>query len=64
MRAEWLPLLMSGPLLLAGLLVVVPRRTLERALLVLVPVISLAAGVALVLQHRTEPVIATSCGMS
>lgn len=62
MRADLLPLLMGGPLLLAGLLVMWPRKALERVLLVAVPGVSLMAGVALLLQHRTEPVIAHQVG--
>ena len=62
MRADLLPLLMGGPLLLAGLLVMWPHKLLERLLLLLVPVVSMIAGIALLLQHRTEPVIAHQVG--
>lgn len=62
MRADLLPLLMAGPLLLSALVVMVPHKALERVLLVAVPAVSLAAGVALLLQHRTEPVIVHQVG--
>ena len=62
MSADLLPLLMGGPLLLAGLLVMWPHKILERVLLLTVPVVSILAGVSLLLQHRTEPVIAHQVG--
>lgn len=57
-----LPLLMGGPLLLAGLLVVVRHALLERLLLLAVPLVSLSAGVILLLQHRSEPVLVHHVG--
>lgn len=57
-----LPLLMGGPLLLAGIITVVQGVVLERVLLVAVPLTSLAAGIALLRQHVTEPVIAHQVG--
>lgn len=58
----WLPLLMGGPLLLAGVLVVVHHTLLERALLLVVPLTSLVVGVLLLLEHRTVPVLAHQVG--
>lgn len=57
-----LPLLMGGPLLLAGVVTVVHSRVLERLLLVAVPLTSLLTGLVLLGQHADEPVIAHHVG--
>lgn len=58
MNAALLPLLAVVPLLAAGVTVLVRHRTLDRVLLVALPLAVSAAGGWLVVVHRDEPVLA------
>ncbi|WP_114854051.1 proton-conducting transporter membrane subunit [Brachybacterium sp. YJGR34] len=60
--ASLLPLFIAVPMLGSALLVLVRRRALEVALLLTVPILVGAGAVALMLAHRTEPVLAHAVG--
>lgn len=60
--SAYLPLFVAVPLLMAGLSVVVRSRVLDRFLMIGVPVLSLAGGLALMGLHRTTPVVQTAIG--
>lgn len=57
-----LPLLAAGPVMAAALAAIVPWRSVGRTLAFAVPVITAAAGVALLVRHHTEPVLVTHVG--
>ncbi|QCU77676.1 monovalent cation/H+ antiporter subunit D family protein [Citricoccus sp. SGAir0253] len=60
--ASWLPMFVAVPLLLAGVSVVLRRRSVDRVLMVAVPVLALAGAVALLAHHRRVPVLADAIG--
>ncbi|MFC7400720.1 proton-conducting transporter membrane subunit [Citricoccus sp. GCM10030269] len=60
--AASLPLFVAVPLLFAGLSVVLRRRSVDRVLIIAVPVLVLAGAVALLLHHRDVPVLASAIG--
>lgn len=62
MDAALLPLFAAVPLLAAGLTVIVRRVVLDRVLLVGVPAATALGGAALLVVHRTEPVLAHHVG--
>ena len=62
MNPAVLPLLLAVPLLAAGLLLVVRHRVLQRVLLLGIPAATLVVSVLLLLEHRTEPVLAHHVG--
>lgn len=57
-----LPLFAAVPLLAAGLVVVWRNRILDRVLMIGLPLLTAAGGVALVLEHRHIPVLAHGVG--
>lgn len=62
MSALLLPLLAAVPVMAAALSAMVPWRVLGRVLTLAVPAVTAAAGLALLVHHRSEPVLATQVG--
>jgi multicomponent Na+:H+ antiporter subunit D len=57
-----LPLLAVVPVLAAALTAMAPWRAFGRVVTMTVPAVTMLAGLALLVQHRSEPVIATHVG--
>ena len=62
MTALLLPLLAVVPVLAAALTAMAPWRAFGRVVTMTVPAVTMLAGLALLVQHRSEPVIATHVG--
>ena len=62
MTALLLPLLAAGPVMAAALAAMLPWRIVGRLLALAVPTITAISGLGLLVQHHTEPVVATQVG--
>ena len=62
MTALLLPLLAAIPVMAAAVTAILPSRTVGRLVTLTVPAATAVAGVALLVRHRSEPVIAGSVG--
>ena len=62
MTALLLPLLAAGPVMAAAIAAMSPWRVVGRLLSLLVPAVTAAAGIGLLVRHHSEPVVATQVG--